>query len=174
MKSLKGNAPWRPFRLAFYMNGQDGPGPEKIEFSVVLPGQGTVFLGPMRLVEYGDSEDPFSPAGQWWGGRTGGLIGGIVGVVMGIVGGLIGILGGRGRAKRVVWVLLGVMLLVSVAALVIGVAALLSGQPYAVYYPMLLVGAICGFVSLSIRPVMRRRYEQAELQKMNAQDAVPD
>ena len=56
-------------------------------------------------------------------------------------------------------------------SLVAGVIALALGQPYAVYYPLLLGGIILTAVCGGIRPGLRHGYEQRELRRMAAMDA---
>jgi len=98
------------------------------------------------------------------------LIGGIGGAFLGVVGALIGVLGGTGRAKRLaIGLLLGLTVL-GVVALAVGVVALVGGQPYAVYYPLLLGGGIAAGVSLGVLPCTRKRYEGLELRRMAAKD----
>jgi hypothetical protein len=54
--------------------------------------------------------------------------------------------------------------------LLAGLLTLILRQPYAVYYPLLLIGLIASLVvGLQIR-TLRRRYEQIDLRKMAAAD----
>jgi hypothetical protein len=56
-------------------------------------------------------------------------------------------------------------------SLVAGLVAVSLSQPYAVYYPLLLCGAIFVLVlGLNYRTV-RRRFEEIELRKMESMDA---
>jgi len=54
--------------------------------------------------------------------------------------------------------------------LVAGLVALGLGQPYAVYYPLLLFGGILTVVCGGLLPVIRRRYAEIELRRMTAMD----
>ena len=56
-------------------------------------------------------------------------------------------------------------------SLVAGVIALALGQPYAVYYPLLLCGIVLTGVCGGIWPAIRQGYEQRELRRMAAMDA---
>jgi hypothetical protein len=56
--------------------------------------------------------------------------------------------------------------------LLAGLVALMLGQPYGVYYPLLLGGIITAAVCGGNYPVLRRRYDQIELRKMSAMDAA--
>ena len=116
--------------------------------------------------------DPMGqPKQDWWSERDAGLIGGIYGVTVGLLGGLIGILAGFGKARRFVLTLRASLLGLGVISLITGVIALAIGQPYAVYYPLLLVGIVLTAVLGSTWPILRRGYEQRELQRMAAMDA---
>jgi len=46
------------------------------------------------------------------------------------------------------------------------------GQPYAVYYPLLLIGLIGTVVPAGVYPALKRRYEEVELRAMRAMDAT--
>jgi hypothetical protein len=138
--------------------------------NVVLPQGGTVSLGPAQLVQ------PFNPgqrqAGAWWGDREGGIVGGTLGSVVGILGAVIGSLVGMGKARRT-----AIFLAITTAAfcgvlLLAGVAALAIGQPYAVWYPLLLCGAIGTIVIGSMIPMIKRRYAEHELRRMSAADVT--
>ncbi len=169
MKSLKGSSGWRPFVLPF-SNKESGPPPVKLEVNVVLPGRGTVYLGPLRLVQYGPTEDPLAVAGQWWSDQAGGLLGGIAGSILGCLGGMVGWLASTGRARRLALGTVKLMSLVGVMALAAGGIALARSQPYAVYYPLLLIGAICTALPAALLRSIRRRYEEIELRRMRAMD----
>jgi len=166
---LEGTSDWRPVWLPFTVL-KENMVPEKLEVNVVLTGGGTVYLSPLRLVEStGSLAAPTAP-GQWWGERTGGWIGGLGGALIGILGGLIGTLAGLGKARRLVLGLARGLFALGLVALAAGVIALTRGQPYEVYYPLLLGGGIASVVIGGCLPGIRRRYEQIELRKMAAMD----
>lgn len=106
----------------------------------------------------------------WWTDRTSGLFGGIGGSVVGLVGALVGIFAGIGKCRRFVLSLMIVWLVFGVICLVFGVVALLSKQPYAVYYPLLLFGFLSTLLSACLCRGVRKRYEEIELRKMAAKD----
>ena len=137
---------------------------------MVLPQGGTVALGPAELVQ------PFDPgqrrAGTWWSDRDGGIVGGTLGSVVGILGAVIGSLVGMGKARRT-----AIFLAITTAAfcgvlLVAGIAALAMRQPYAVWYPLLLCGAIGTIVIGPMIPMIKRRYAEHELRRMTAADVA--
>jgi hypothetical protein len=169
LASLTGTSGWRPFLLPFDTNGKGRP--ERLIVNVVFGGRGTVYLSPLELVQYSGSEDPLTPAGAWWNDRQGGLIGGLAGGTLGLLGALVGGLAGSGRARRLVLGILKTMIAASAVALLLGGVALAAGQPYAVYYPLLLLGVIGVAVPAGLFATLRRRYEQIELRRMSAFDA---
>jgi hypothetical protein len=176
MGSLRGTSSWRRFVLPFFMNAGDKKRPERLEFNVVLPGRGTVEIGPVELVEYPSPEaamaDSSATEAGWWSGSAGGWIGGGLGVLLGCMGGLVGVMASRGRGRALVMVVMRAMLVIGVAALAGGVAAMLKAQPYAVYYPLLLIGVLASALSVALTPSIRRQYEQHELRTMQALDAA--
>ena len=167
--ALSGSSRWRPFTLPFDATGVADP-PENLTVKLALPGRGTVHLGPLRLVQYAEDENPLAVAGAWWGPRTAGLAGGIVGSFLGCVGALIGLLASRGKGRALVLGLANGMLVVGAISLVLGVVGLFRAQPYEVFYPLLLVGVLGVVLPAFLIPNLRRRYEQLELRKMTAQD----
>lgn len=170
MAALKGTSDWRPFVVPFY-TGDETKQPNRITLDVVLPGKGKVSLGTIRLVQYAKGEDPLAVGGAWWSGPVGGIIGGAFGVVFGCLGGVIGWLSHKGKARSLVLTMVKGMFVIGVGALALAIAALVCGQPYAVYYPPLLVGILLTILPLALLSVVRKLYEQAELRKMEALDA---
>lgn len=161
MQCLEGSSNWRPFTLPFFSDKKNGS-PVRLVVNVVLADGGTVYLTPMKLVEYSDG---------WWTAEAAGLIGGIGGPIIGLCGVMIGILAGIGKARRFVVALAASLTAFGAISAIFGVIALLLGQPYEVYYPLLLVGFILSAVCGGNLPLLRRRYEQIELRKMAAMDA---
>ena len=172
MQSLTGSSDWRSFTLPFYIDNTTKMRPVKLEFNVVLPNSGIVYLGPLKLVQFEKSESAAAgiAANAWWTDRISGLIGGIVGSGVGLTGAAIGILAGIGIARKVCLSLLGAMFVLGIASLAVGLAALAFSQPYAVYYPLLLLGLLCSALPAGLFHSIQRQYEQKELRKMHAMD----
>lgn len=97
-----------------------------------------------------------------FGALFGAIVGGGGGALGGILGALAGLLAPRGKAKRMV--IGGFVLFVSVGVIFLaaGLYALASGQPYSIFYPLLLCGAIFCFVLGGLLPVVLKRYREAE------------
>jgi len=56
MGKLRGDSPWKDFVLPFTFDDPSFPMPEKIQFNVYLPQNGTVWLSDLELVEFPPSE----------------------------------------------------------------------------------------------------------------------
>ncbi|MGO8674759.1 MAG: hypothetical protein ACLQVX_02670 [Limisphaerales bacterium] len=173
MGKLRGTSDWRGFVLPFDWTGGNGP-PTRLEFNLHLPGNGTVHVGPINLVEYsGSLRNPMAaPPGEWWPENMAGRIGGIGGATLGCLSGLLAWLASRGKARGfVVGALLVVIGLGGVATL-LGLIALGLRQSYAVWTPLLALGVLV----LSILPFrlrrLQRHYEELELRRMVSMDVT--
>jgi hypothetical protein len=151
MAKLSGSSPPRPFSLPFHLE-ETTPAPVRLELAVALSGSGRVTLSELRL------ESMDTAAGGWWADRTGGLVGAILGSALGVLGSLLGVLASLGRARGFVLGALHAMAALGIASLVAGGAALLLEQPYAVWYPLVLTGAVGTSVGLGLRGTVRKRY----------------
>jgi hypothetical protein len=187
MGSISGSSEWRKFLLPF--NSTENQFPDELTFNVVLGGKGTVWVREVKLVEYPQSATAratgaATQAGTrsgwgsggaedaWWGPRTGGWIGSIAGVLLGLWGAVVGALVPLGRGRRLIsasaW-MLGAFGFVVVTA---GLVAVSHRQPYEVCYPLVLIGFITAILGTMATVVIKRRFEQNELRKMNALDAA--
>jgi hypothetical protein len=110
----------------------------------------------------------------WWNEQQAAWIGTVGGPLCGILGGTLGTVGGicapRGKCKALVYSLIIVPLALGVIALVAGVVALALGQPYGVWYPLVLLGGIPTVVLGSLLPVFRLLYRQAESRRLEAEE----
>jgi hypothetical protein len=110
----------------------------------------------------------------WWTEQEAGLIGGIAGSVLGILGGVLGTLAGlfapRGKHRLLVIGLGGFMIGTGVLLLIGGTLAAASGQPYSVYYPLLLVGFISTVVVGGVTPSIFQRYREADARRLEAEE----
>ncbi len=170
MQALDGTSSWREFQLPFQLSKPDGslgPPPKKLELNVALPKGGTVYLRDLKLVQMTDGA---AIGAAWWSGRTAGMIGAIAGSLLGCLGALVGTLAGTGRARRAVICLLVAWIAASAVSLLVGTVALTLGQPYAVYYPLLILGLLGTVLPGGLLPTIRHRYRQRELRRMEALD----
>ena len=98
------------------------------------------------------------------------ILGSGVGILGGIYGTVLGICAPRGAARGFVFALhWGLVALGSLLAIT-GVVALTRGQPYGVWYPLLLSGVILTLVVGCLTPVLRLRYRQAEHRRLEAEE----
>jgi hypothetical protein len=172
MGKLTGSMDWRPFSLPFDRNGASGA-PARLELNLFLPGQGTVYLGVVKLVETDRGVAALLvPANAWWGDRSAGLIGGIGGACIGCFAGLLGWLAAQGKARSFVLISMKVLAFLGAVCCVAAVIAIAGKQPYAVWFPLTLGGLIL----LSIIPFrlrqFQRQYHELELRRMNSIDAL--
>jgi hypothetical protein len=167
LAALHGESSWRGFALPFSLSDTDGT-PTRLEINLVLPGRGTVWLGPMRLERVASQAG--GVRGAWWSVRFGSLAGAVLGSLGGVVGALIGVLGGLGRARRLVLSLLVGMVGVGGSLALLGAAAAWSSQPRYVWYPLLMIGGLAAVVGFVILPAVRRRYAADELRRIAAMD----
>jgi hypothetical protein len=113
------------------------------------------------------SEVWFNPS--TFGAYYGAIGGTVVGLSGAAIGTFAGVLAPRGRGRR--WVL-GAMLVIvilGIAQLALGIAALSSGQPYGVWYPPALIGLMSAVIFGSLFPVVRKRYAEAERRRLEAE-----
>ncbi len=119
--------------------------------------------------------DPMTLAAQvepWWdnAGLAGAILGGGTGVLGAIYGTTLGVLAPRGRCRTAVFALHGAWMVLGFALLAGGLTALLAGQPYGVWYPLVLSGAISAMITLILTPVLRVVYRQAEHRRLQAEE----
>lgn len=173
MRVIHGTSASRAFELPF--SAEPGMKPDRIEINLVLHSSGSVTVGPMQLHATTASNPAAAGAGSlsngaWWTEQQSGWIGGLLGSGFGITAGLIGLLAGAGRAINLARRGLVLLLVGGLICLAIGVVAVVSRQPWHVYYPMLLTGAIVAIVSTTTRLAILHTIRQRELAKMQSAD----
>jgi len=161
LAAMKGASDWRPFELPFYL--QDAAPPDRLEINVVLPSAGEIRVGPLQVIPVG----PESGTG-WWSDRTAGLLGGIAGSVLGLLGATLGLLVSRRRARGFVVGTTIAFGILGAGLIIAGAVAVAVSQPYAVWYPLLLLGGLLMMMSFVLRLIARRAYTDAELRRMRA------
>lgn len=103
--------------------------------------------------------------GMWYGVIGGGL----GGTLCGVLGAAAGILAPRGRGRGLILGGMAFFAATGVIQAALGLFALISGQPYGIWYPMLLCGFIMAVVIGCLIPVVRMRYAQAEQRRIQAE-----
>jgi hypothetical protein len=164
LAKLSGSSPARPFALPFFLQ-PDSARPMRLEVNVVLPAGGRVRLDALR---FGSGAIALATPGAWWSDETAGWIGGVAGSAVGLLGAALGTLTSLGRGRR--FVLAGLLAL-GVAGLVLlaaGLVALALGQPYAVWYPLLLMGVLEPVLAFSLLPTARRRFDARPPRRVRA------
>lgn len=108
-------------------------------------------------------EDP-NAFGAWFG-AIGGTLCGLAGAVLGCCSYFVQ----RGQGKA--WVVGGYLsvLALGVVSLIIGIVAVVVGQPYGIWYPFTLLGLVGTLVMGSLLPVILARYREAEQRKVDAE-----
>lgn len=164
MKKITGTSKWRAFELPFF--AEPGMVPKTLYFNVVMPGKGTITVTEPVVVLLKPSKS------MWWTNQQGGLVGGIAGSLFGILGALIGVIAGQPKLRFLLVPLHVVGITFGAISLVIGIVAVSLGQPYHVYYPLLLLGVLPLIIlPITLATTTRVRMD-GEVRKMKAIDAM--
>ncbi len=106
----------------------------------------------------------------WFPEQYAWVFGVAIGVFGGITGTLVGCLAPFGKAKKLVFAIYWFAVVASLISLIAGIIALISGQPYGIWYGLTLAGFIGSLVfGLNYFTVVNA-YRQAEARKMAAQN----
>ena len=179
LAALTGSSGWRAFALPFQAE-TEAQRPDRLTLGVVLPGRGTVEIGPIELHQGSDAmalaglsgaHGGDGSNGTWWNDRTGGRVGAALGSLIGVLGALVGVLASRGRARGLVEGLLVGGIVLGVSLLLAGVFALGARQPVGVSYPLLLSGGLLGVLAPLLLRTVKQRYREFELRRISALDA---
>lgn len=172
LQCVTGSSDWRPFSIPFFVSDLSYGRPRRVDLQLVLGGCGTARLRNVKFVEFAQHPGRDSALGSaaWWRDSTGGLGGGLVGALLGILGALVGVLTAVGRGRAGVLATLFLMTVLGAGSLILGLVAVLSHQPYSVYYPCLIIGVLGVGLPLSLLRGVRRRFTELELRRMQALD----
>ena len=172
MGVIHGASASRDFVLPFRSSSRSGT-PTKLEINLVLPANGKVWISPLSISEFEQNEwgDVRTAEGAWWGNRTAAWLGAILGPLLGIMGAIVGTLSGLGRGRRIAIGICWFSVVFGCICLAAGLIAVGTSQPHVVYFPLLLIGVLSTVIMSSILPTVRKRFEDAELHRMNAMDA---
>jgi peptidoglycan/LPS O-acetylase OafA/YrhL len=92
------------------------------------------------------------------------------GLVAGLMGGLVGWLVPRGRARNFILRAWFALWALAVALLVVGIVALVDGQPWGVWYGLILPGTVGTLVVGANSLVILKRYREVEERRVSARD----
>ncbi len=123
----------------------------------------------LALLDNGDAVTPwFDP--NTFGAYYGAIMGGGGGTLGGVLGGLCGWLAPQGKCRGLVIGGFYFMMSIGIVNLLFGLVALVSGQPYGIWYGGVLCGGILTTLPLFLIPAVKRRYAEAEQRRMEAAD----
>ena len=109
----------------------------------------------------------------WFNPQTAGMLGGLIGTIIGLTGGLVGCSCGicvRKGWKKPIYTIFILAIIIGVGLLITGLVALYVKQPYHVWYFFMLPGFITTTVFGGLFPVVRKRFIESEMIKMQAKD----
>ncbi|MHC4824257.1 MAG: hypothetical protein ACYTEP_09590 [Planctomycetota bacterium] len=110
----------------------------------------------------------------WFSTETSAMVGGFGGAAVGILGGCVGaaagVLAPKGKGRGFVLGTMTSCAALGVLVLIAGIYALIVGQPYGVWYPLVLLGALLTGVIGGLIPMVRKRYAEAEQRRLDADD----
>lgn len=165
---LEGSSGWRNFSLPF--NAPERP-PSKLEISLVLPGKGTVYIGPLALVQSADISPNGPPRWKLYGANALLLTMQIAYLLLIPVALLTVWLVSKGKARRFVRGMWYVLLSVGILYLSLTGVFVWLGQPgYASIGP-LFRGIVITVLSTIALFVTQKYYQRWELRKMFSQDS---
>lgn len=167
-QALSGSSDWRPFAVSFNMAEQDPAALERIRLGVVLEGPGTVQLRDIERWQYASATEVRAP-GTWWPDEIGGLLGGFLGPILGLALAA-AIFAGMGQQFWIGYILAGLCLICGVAFLGVGIYAYGDEQPYAVYYPLVMLGFFGVMDAIAIAVLLPHFKHRAEQRRMEALD----
>ena len=162
---LIGTTGWARHRAPFFL--KPGQKADSYLLGVRFEGPGTVYVRSVALYASDGGFLGFLQRPGAWGG----LLGAVVGVLGGCWGGLAGALAPKGKGRGLVVGMGYLLLLIGIALAVAGGVLLLGGAPRDQWYALLLSGGILTVVMLSVLPMVRRRYREAEERQMRQVDA---
>jgi hypothetical protein len=83
---------------------------------------------------------------------------------------MVGAMASRGKGKALIWGSYWLLLAAGVVMLAAGIVAIIDGQPYGVWYALLLPGVLALLVIAPLGYVAKTAYRRADEMKMRAQE----
>ncbi|MCO6430826.1 MAG: hypothetical protein J5J00_08190 [Deltaproteobacteria bacterium] len=173
LQKISGDSDWRDIELPFF--AAEGELPEKLAVNLVMAGKGEVSISPLELSAISPnagsapSQQPDSP-GQWFSTKAAIYFGSYGGAALGVFCALIGTLAGMGKGRGFVLAAMKTLIALGTLLSIAGLLAVFSSQPYAVYYPLLLIGGLLIIIIPSALGTVSRRYQEDELRKISSMD----
>lgn len=179
MGKITGTSGWRKFVLPFNSTGAPDA-PTRLQINLILKGKGTVYLGPLKLVQYADAKaggsmpvwffgDTDNP---WWSAREGIWGSNIVTVLLVIYGVWIGVLCQKGKSREFVLSSLKIWIALGAVSFAAALVAFARHQPYMVWFPLSLYGLLLLILAPVFMLTWGRHYRRLELRRMQALDAL--
>ena len=181
MGKITGTCDWRDFSLPFDPTGASGP-PTRLEINLILPGRGTVYVTPVKLVKYSAGFSPVSSsssgfsnptvAAGWWSANTNLWIAGIGAPLSACFGPILGVLASRGKARRLVLGLWRCCIAAGILCLIAALVAFKTGQPDDVRITLIVFGVVYTTIYSAIWPRAKKCYHEFEIRRMTSMDAA--
>jgi hypothetical protein len=108
---------------------------------------------------------------MWWTNQAAGYVGAAIGILGGIFGTTLGLAGAFLKTPRqfaLVKVFVFAFAALGLAALIAGIYAVTQGQPYHVYYPLLLAGLLFSILPVALLPALKMRLRVIEQRRMES------
>lgn len=171
MGRLHGSSGWRPFLLPFDSTGAKGR-ITSLVINLNTADLGTFYLRNVKLVQYPTVTASWSSQSSgWWTSSQTGWIGGIGGCFMVLYAGLIQFLIWRHPASPLIPGLFYGIIGASILTLISGAVAWITGQPYAVWYSLVLTGILGAGIFGQRFWQFRHHTHQEELRRIDALDS---
>jgi hypothetical protein len=164
-ENLLGSSGWTVRAFEIKRNAFEGL-PTELDLQLSLPAHGIIYFRPTKISGLVDS---------WWSAKQGAMVGGAVGIfggVLGCFGGLLGCLAGFGKARKFVLTTTKIFIALGMLLTIAGIAAIICGQPYFIWYVFLLPGIILTLVFSLNFPILQRRYDDLEIRRMASMDVM--
>lgn len=104
-----------------------------------------------------------------FGALYGAIGGGLGGTLIGCWGAAVGICSPRGIGKKWIVAIGWAFLALGILSLGFGLAALLMGQPFGIWYAPTLAGGLAVAILSALMPMVYRRYSEADARKLQAE-----
>jgi hypothetical protein len=143
---------WVPYSVPFNSMG-NSEHPTRLQIVLWIGGRGTIFLGPVKLVQYEAAQNYVGhslgnvwlygrTADPWWSNHTGARITNIETAILFAVGLVMGALCVKRKARGAVTLLLKIHIGIGFIFGIAAVVAIFREQPFAVWFPLLLSALI--------------------------------